>query len=708
MTMDYYLIPLISLSLLLSSIASSDNLNNDTFKNVQISQDELQDTIDFAKLILGKSENLETRLNWAGVNLKKTNLEFKLFLQNAPDQDALNQAYYAYLIKLTTNQLKQTLCRRLNLVHKNEECLNLLSTIKLDEYIPYCSIRSENINNTCLNNPIYRSIDGSCNHKNNPIKGKSQTAYKRLVNSTIYWDGLEFITSSYLSPRKISLDLFQNQNNLDGRFTFSLIEWAEFIFNDLFHTVSRKMVHNSKNITCCAPDGYKLPPRHQHPFCLPIEIPDNDDFYSKFNIKCLSYVRSLPAISDDCTLGRIEQMNQATHYLDASNIYGSDSKKSHDLRLHKDGFLKFQVNNGMFLPFTNSNEMCNSTCFDGAEPRLNSQPLLTTLHTLFLREHNRIAKELKNINQDWNDNELFEETRRIVIAEIQRITYKEFLPIILGENFYKKTINDNLEKQFDEDVDPRVSNSFATAASKFFITAYDETINLYDENNNLNEKIDLKKIFGEEFLMDIKNFDKFLMTLSTQPIQRVDLNVPNNIKNHFLEKNNYGLDFISLIIQRGRDHGLLPYTNYRELCGLKEVNTFDDLYPLISNETIKNLMKLYNNPKKIDLFVGGVAETSYPDGILGPTFSCIIAEQFLRSQRGDKYFYTNKNQPKPFTHDQLKEIENVSLAGIFCVNSNIKRIQRNVFKMTDFGNEKVDCSEIPKINLEYWSENMIF
>lgn len=32
----------------------------------------------------------------------------------------------------------------------------------------------------------------------------------------------------------------------------------------------------------------------------------------------------------------------------------------------------------------------------------------------------------------------------------------------------------------------------------------------------------------------------------------------------------------------------------------------------------------------IDLFVGGVNERPLPDGILGPTFSCITAEQFRR------------------------------------------------------------------------------
>ena len=67
--------------------------------------------------------------------------------------------------------------------------------------------------------------------------------------------------------------------------------------------------------------------------------------------------------------------------------------------------------------------------------RPNEQPPLGAIHVLFLREHNRVARALKVLNPGFDDERLFQESRRIVNAEYQHIIYNEFLPIMIGKTF---------------------------------------------------------------------------------------------------------------------------------------------------------------------------------------------------------------------------------------------------------------------------------
>lgn len=93
---------------------------------------------------------------------------------------------------------------------------------------------------------------------------------------------------------------------------------------------------------------------------------------------------------------------------------------------------------------------------------------LTSLHIIFLRQHNSLATMLGSINPHWSDEVLYQETRRIIGALMQHITYNEFLPSILGRHTMEiygltpQTVG--YSSSYDENVNPSITNEFAAAA----------------------------------------------------------------------------------------------------------------------------------------------------------------------------------------------------------------------------------------------------
>jgi peroxidase len=74
-----------------------------------------------------------------------------------------------------------------------------------------------------------------------------------------------------------------------------------------------------------------------------------------------------------------------------------------------------------------------------------------------------------------------------------------------------------------------------------------------------------------------------------------------------------------------------------------------------------------------------LSENPERGAIVGPTFACILANQFKDLKKGDRFFYENGPSPIAFTLDQLAEIKKVSMSKIMCDNVDVSQIQPNVF-----------------------------
>jgi peroxidase len=153
-----------------------------------------------------------------------------------------------------------------------------------------------------------------------------------------------------------------------------------------------------------------------------------------------------------------------------------------------------------------------------------------------------------------------------------------------------------------------------------------------------------------------------------------------------------------LNIQRGREHGIPGYNEFRKLAaGLKKSTTIEGFDDSMTKEQIKTLKKVYSHPDDVDLFVGGMYERPLCGAVMGRTFSFLLAEQFRRLRRGDRFWYEN---PGVFTKAQLKEIRKVTLAKVICDNSDgIRSIQRRVLVRQ---RGRTSCWKIRRIDLRKW------
>lgn len=85
--------------------------------------------------------------------------------------------------------------------------------------------------------------------------------------------------------------------------------------------------------------------------------------------------------------------------------------------------------------------------------------------------------------------------------------------------------------------------------------------------------------------------------------------------------------------------------------------TFFSLPPKeLSRETWVKFSNIYKKPSDIELFPGGMSEIPIPGAIVGPTFACIIGEQFRRLKFGDRYFFTHSNVKRNIRNVERKAI----------------------------------------------------
>ncbi|XP_069103360.1 peroxidase-like protein 3 [Argopecten irradians] len=335
-----------------------------------------------------------------------------------------------------------------------------------------------------------------------------------------------------------------------------------------------------------------------------------------------------------------------------------------------------------------------------------------------VKEHNRIAKRLHACFKDtWDDEKLFQETRKIIIAIIQKITYADYLPKLLGPKLmakYKLRVGHSKDNYYDPYINPTTTNVFSTAAFRVGHT-YINDYTSYNYNEN-RKRVDWYaedfqdydrsySYFNPEYFVTSNKQDQITLVraIVKDNAHAADQFLSPKVVDHLFDDDYVSVDLGAYNIQRGRDHGLPSYNYWRKYCNLKHAANFDELWDV--RHGVKDKLKAaYHSVDDIDLYVGGITEKLLYEGRVGPTFGCILGEQFSALKHGDNYWFERvrpDTYSSHFTHDQVEAIKHVSLAKIICENYDQKYIQEDVFRLPLHEYMAV-CSELPDLDLSPW------
>jgi len=362
--------------------------------------------------------------------------------------------------------------------------------------------------------------------------------------------------------------------------------------------------------------------------------------------------------------GVAQQVNKQTPLIDASMVYGTSKEQTDGMREFSGGRMK--LDDG-FLPASNDKNLVLA-----GDPRAAEQPGLLSLQTLFVREHNRLAEIIKTNNPLMSDEQIFQQARSVVAAEVQAITYNEFLPVLIGGG------NANYAKHHAStgENDGKVSNEFATAAYRLGHTLVSETVAIKNADGTLSQASLDEVFFQPEFTKE-KGIAAILSGQSEQTAEKVDPMIVDGLRDRlFGGPGSPGLDLASINIERGRDHGIASYNDMRETLGMPKITSFDD--PIFQDGVGEKLASVYNSPDDIDLWVGGLAEKPIGSSMLGQTFTTIVADQFAKTASADASFYT-----RSFTGADKLWLDNLTLSDVIRANTENVDIDDTAFYALD-------------------------
>jgi hypothetical protein len=552
----------------------------------------------------------------------------------------------------------------------------------------------------------FRSFDGSGNNLNNGDWGAANQQLVRLTTveygpgSAGAFPALATRVDSNgdtINPRTVSNLLFDqdaDESKLNDRgltsFTF---QWGQFLDHDM------DLTEDFPPVGSFAPED--LLPGEDISFLVP-----TDGTESELPIgTIIPQLRSRFELDEH---GIAQQINQITAYIDASNVYGSDAEKAEGLRAHYAGMLltsngEAEEGNvggeGRFLPF---NYEFNGEYLENAAPppldqyeyfvsgdvRSNEQPGLTTMHTLFVLEHNyqarriadRLGLDADDLAEPEIDEHVYQLARAIVTAEVQSITYNEFLPALFGPDQLASY------RGYQDDLNAGIANVFSASLYRVGHTMLPNELLLLNADGSpvaddpdvlgasvINGELALGEAFFNPELITQFGIEPYLKGLATQQIQEIDNLIVDGVRNLLFDPP-AGFDLGATNLQRGRDHGLADYNQTRLDFGLTAMTDFSQISS--DPDVAAALATAYDGDiNNIDVFAAAISEDQIAGGSVGELLHTVLVDQFTRLRDGDRFYYENQ-----FHGRELADIQNTRLSDIIRRNTDLQDVQDEVFR----------------------------
>lgn len=503
----------------------------------------------------------------------------------------------------------------------------------------------------------HRRLDGMMNNLAQPAMGSAGQIFRRLITADYNDSSNTPSGDGRPNPRTISNALCAQTEDLPNSrgATDYLWQWGQFLDHDIDETPASDPAEPF-NITVPTGDLW-FDPQGTGQMIIPLNRSHGEEVE-----------------------GVREQVNEITAFIDASNVYGSDEERAFALRtLDGSGRLKTtETDHGDLLPY-NLTGLANAPAdspnfFLAGDVRANEQAGLAAMHTLFVREHNYWADRYKAMNPIATGEETYQFARMIVGAEMQVITYREFLPVLLGPNALPRY------RGYNPNLDPSISNVFATAAYRLGHSLLSSTLPRIDADGNEVPEghLSLADAFFNPAHLEDHGIESILRGLASRRCQELDGQLVNEVRNFlFGPPGAGGFDLGALNLQRGRDHGLPSFNDACRDLGLRPAQRFTDINA--DPDLSQAMAGVYQDVELVDCWIGGLCEPHVEGGMVGPMIRHILVDQFTRLRDGDRFWYQNHLSP-----ELISLVEAQSLADVIRRNTEIgEEVSDNVFLVSD-------------------------